>query len=168
MYLRYNFNNFLNAEKMWYGSNILRCTSNCTTSVLTKGFSIPHICHGHHGRCPCNFFWQVYIFPEVTQKIDNFTVWFETLCNITQCVQCNTVYNLVHCVIYTTCVIIHTVILQRGVCFCNLLQCVYISQSHTVCKTTHWVHSVCVKIHSEIKSRDGCKNNLFCIRIHWV
>ena len=60
---------------------------------------IPDICHRRHGRCPCNFFLAGVNFSRCNAKDWPFycMIW-DTLYNITQCVQCNTVYNLVHCV----------------------------------------------------------------------
>ena len=53
-------------------------------TLLSK--CIPDICHRHHRRCLCKFFPPRVIFVQIERK------------NITQCMQCNTVYNLVHCV----------------------------------------------------------------------
>ena len=42
--------------------------------VMLMVMTIPDICHGRHGRCPCKFFLAGVFFLDVTQKVDHFTV----------------------------------------------------------------------------------------------
>ena len=67
-------------------------------------FSLPDICHGRHGRCPCRFFLAGVNFVRCNAKdwpSYCTAVWFETfcvrlhnVCNATQCMILYTVCNL--------------------------------------------------------------------------
>ena len=91
--------------------------------VKGRGLGIPHICHGHHGQCPCKFFLSSVNFSRMYAKIDTFlcnnftlSVKYHSVCNTTQCKILYKVCNLCNmcdfthlsvthrCMVYSMCI----------------------------------------------------------------